>query len=88
MWQDPIVAETRALRDEYARQFDYSINAIFDDLMTKQAAHPERVVSFPARKPAAGAVAVRLSVPGRLHSEPATTTPGKPLCTSLSHWKR
>nr|VFJ93940.1 MAG: hypothetical protein BECKLFY1418A_GA0070994_103532 [Candidatus Kentron sp. LFY] len=70
MWQDPIVAETRTLRDEYARQFDYSIDGIFDDLMAKQAAHPERVVSFPARKPAAGTVAVRPSVPGRLHSEP------------------
>jgi hypothetical protein len=42
MWQDPIVAETRALRDEYARQFNYSIDDIFEDLMTKQAAHPER----------------------------------------------
>nr|VFJ71164.1 MAG: hypothetical protein BECKFM1743A_GA0114220_105783 [Candidatus Kentron sp. FM]VFJ71514.1 MAG: hypothetical protein BECKFM1743C_GA0114222_106003 [Candidatus Kentron sp. FM]VFK18932.1 MAG: hypothetical protein BECKFM1743B_GA0114221_105844 [Candidatus Kentron sp. FM] len=56
MWQDPIVAETRALRDEYAREFNYSIDAIFDDLMLKQALHPERVVSFPARRPAAGAV--------------------------------
>lgn len=64
MWQDPIVAETRALRDEYARQFDYSIDAIFDDLMAKQAAHPERVVSFPARKPAAGVAAIRSSVSG------------------------
>ena len=51
MWQDPIVAETRALRDEYARQFNYDINGIFKDLMAKQAAHPERVVAFPPRKP-------------------------------------
>lgn len=50
MWQDPIVAETRALRDEYARQFNYDINDIFKDLMAKQAAHPERVVAFPPRK--------------------------------------
>ena len=56
MWQDPIVAETRALRDEYARQFNYDINGIFKDLMAKQAAHPERVVAFPPRKPTNNAV--------------------------------
>ncbi|MDS4028875.1 MAG: hypothetical protein RKO66_02220 [Candidatus Contendobacter sp.] len=50
MWKDPIVAETRALRDEYARQFNYDADAIFEDLIKKQAAHPERVVSLPPRK--------------------------------------
>ena len=50
MWQDPIVAETRSLRDEYARQFNYDADAIFEDLMAKQAMHPERVVSLPPRK--------------------------------------
>jgi hypothetical protein len=50
MWQDPIVAETRALRDEYARQFNYDIDAIFADLIARQAMHPERLVSFPPRK--------------------------------------
>ena len=32
MWQDPIVAETRALRDEYARQFNYDAAAIYQRL--------------------------------------------------------
>jgi hypothetical protein len=50
MWKDPIVAEIRSLRDEYARQFDYDADAIFDDLIKKQAMHPERVVSLPPRK--------------------------------------
>jgi hypothetical protein len=50
MWQDPIVAETRKLRDEYASQFNYDADAIFEDLMEKQAAHPERVVSLPPCK--------------------------------------
>ena len=52
MWQDPIVAETRALRDEYARQFNYDIAAIFADIAAKEALHPEGVVSFPPRRPA------------------------------------
>jgi hypothetical protein len=61
MWQDPIVAETRALRDEYARQFNYNINDIFKDLMAKQAAHPERVVAFPPRKLKVSAVVTQQS---------------------------
>jgi len=36
MRQDPIVAETRALRDEYARQFNYDIGAIFEDLVAQR----------------------------------------------------
>lgn len=59
MWQDPVVAETRALRDEYARQFNYNINDIFKDLMAKQAAHPERVVAFRPRKPTVSTVAAQ-----------------------------
>lgn len=50
MWKDPIVAETRAARDEYARQFNYNADAIFEDLIKKQAMHPERVVALPSRK--------------------------------------
>ena len=50
MWQDPIVTETRKLRDEYSRQFNYNADAIFEDLMAKQAMHPERIVSLPPRK--------------------------------------
>lgn len=63
MWQDPVVSETRALRDEYARQFNYDIGAMCKDLMAQQATHPERVVSFAPRKPAVSAVAPRQGTP-------------------------
>lgn len=63
MWQDPIVSETRALRDEYARQFNYNIGAMCKDLMAQQATHPERVVSFPPRKPAVSVVAPQQGTP-------------------------
>lgn len=56
MWRDPIVAETRALRDEYARQFNYDIDKIFKDLMKKQAAHPERIVALKPQKPTVSVV--------------------------------
>ncbi len=73
MWQDPVVAETRALRDEYARQFNYDINEIFKDLMAKQAAHPERVVAFPPRKPSVSAVLAQSGKGGCLARPPLTT---------------
>ena len=32
MWNDPIVEETRRLRDEYSAKLNYSIHAIAEDL--------------------------------------------------------
>ena len=32
MWTDPIVEETRRIRDEHAKRFDYNVRAIFEDL--------------------------------------------------------
>nr|VFJ48383.1 MAG: hypothetical protein BECKDK2373B_GA0170837_102033 [Candidatus Kentron sp. DK] len=68
MWQDPIVAETRALRDEYARQFNYNSNEIFKDLMEKQAAHPERVVAFSPRKPTVSTVTAQQDPPADIRA--------------------
>ena len=51
MWQDPIVKETRVLREQYASQFDHDLDAIFEDIRKRQAASGKKLVSFPARKP-------------------------------------
>jgi hypothetical protein len=32
MWTDPIVEETRRIRDEHAKFYNYDLRAIFDDL--------------------------------------------------------
>ena len=44
MNEDPIVAEVRRVRDKLARQFNYDMHAIFDDLRarehTEDPAHP------------------------------------------------
>lgn len=32
MWTDPIVEETRRVRDEHAKKFNYDIRVIFEDL--------------------------------------------------------
>jgi hypothetical protein len=51
MWQDPIVAETRALREQYASQFGHDAEAIFQDILRRQAAPGKALVSYPPRKP-------------------------------------
>ncbi len=51
MWQDPIVQETRRLREEYAAQFKGNSEAMFQDILRRQAAHKERLVCFKPRSP-------------------------------------
>jgi hypothetical protein len=51
MWRDPIVEEIHQIREEYARQFDFDINAICKDIQAKQRESGRKLVSFPARKP-------------------------------------
>ena len=46
MWNDPVVEETRKLRDEYAALFDYDLRAIYLDLKKKEEQHKEKVVSL------------------------------------------
>ena len=52
MWQDPIVQETRALREQYAQQFNHDPVAIYEDIVKRQAAPGRKLVSFPPRRPA------------------------------------
>ena len=51
MWQDPIVAETRALREEYAKQFNNDRAAILADIARREAMPGKVLVSRPPRKP-------------------------------------
>jgi hypothetical protein len=51
MKEDPILAEMRALRDEYAAAFGHDPDAIFQDLLRLQAQHPGKLVHFPPRRP-------------------------------------
>ena len=48
---DPIVEEVRQAREEYARQFNYDLHVICEDLRRSQAASGALVVSFPKRPP-------------------------------------
>ena len=52
MNDDPIVQEVRKARDEYAKKFDYDLDAICRDLQEKQQQPGKQVVSFPPKRPA------------------------------------
>jgi hypothetical protein len=51
MWKDPIVEETRQLREQYASQHNHDIDAIFRDIQQRQAKSEDQIVSFPSREP-------------------------------------
>ena len=51
MWQDPIVKETRELREEYAAKFNHDLDAIFEDILERQSKTEREVVSLPPRRP-------------------------------------
>ena len=50
MWEDPIVAEVRKLREAHAAQFNYDLTAIYRDLKQQEKASGQVFVSFPPRQ--------------------------------------
>jgi len=50
MWKDPIVTETRSLREQYANQFGHNADAIFQDILRRQAESGKKLVLFAHRK--------------------------------------
>jgi len=51
MWKDPVVEETRKLREQYASKFNHDIDAIYEDIQRGQDQSVKKTVSLPARKP-------------------------------------
>jgi len=51
MYDDPIVAEIRRLRDEYAQRFGYDLDAICRDLREQQERGARRVVKREPKRP-------------------------------------
>jgi hypothetical protein len=50
MWTDEIVEEIHRIREEYAKSFNYDLEAIFADLRKKEAESGREVVTL-SRKP-------------------------------------
>lgn len=51
VWEDPIVAETRALRQQLMDEVGNDLDALIEFLKTRELEHPERLVSLPPRTP-------------------------------------
>ena len=53
MWIDPIVEETRALREAFFKQYGNDAKAMLKDTLKRQAeaGDAQNLVSFPPRRP-------------------------------------
>jgi hypothetical protein len=49
MWEDPIVAEVRKIREEYAAQFGYDLQSLCRALKERELQDSRAKVSFPPR---------------------------------------
>lgn len=49
MRDDPVVEEVRRVREEYAKQFNYDLQAMAADLHKREQDHPEKLVTFPPK---------------------------------------
>ena len=50
MYKDEIIEEIRKNREEYVKSFGYDLNAIFQDLKTKQNAHPHKIAQLKIKR--------------------------------------
>jgi hypothetical protein len=50
MWQDPIVAEVRRVRQAHAAQLGFDLEAIYKDLKAQEKKGQRRMISFPPRR--------------------------------------
>ena len=50
MQKDPIVEEIRAIREAYAAQFGYDLDAIYRDLKEQEQEGDQELVSFPPKR--------------------------------------
>jgi hypothetical protein len=50
MWTDEIVEEIHRIREEYAKSFNYDLDAIFADLRKKEAASGSEVVNLSRKR--------------------------------------
>jgi len=51
MWTDKILEETRKIRESYALEHNYDIDAIFNDIQKRQSRKKRKLITRPPRKP-------------------------------------
>jgi hypothetical protein len=62
MSSDLIVEEIRRLRDEYAKQFNYDLKAMFEDLRQEQRTSGRTIVSLPAKRASSSRATIKQPV--------------------------
>jgi hypothetical protein len=50
MWKDPVVEEVRAIRDEYAKKFNYDLVEICHDIREQEVKSNRELVTLPPRR--------------------------------------
>ncbi|HVE70785.1 MAG TPA: hypothetical protein VNI54_05395 [Thermoanaerobaculia bacterium] len=51
MWEDPIVKETRAAREELLERFDYDLDALCEYLQQQEMESDKKAVTLEPRRP-------------------------------------
>ncbi len=51
MWEDPIVKETRAAREELLKRFNYDLDALCAHLEQQEAKSEKKAVTLEPRRP-------------------------------------
>jgi hypothetical protein len=64
VWEDPIVAETRALRQQLMDEVGNDLDTLVAYLRERELEHPERLVTLPPRRPVVTATVEEVK-PGR-----------------------
>jgi hypothetical protein len=54
MWEDPIVKETRAAREELLERFNYDLDALCEYLQQQESRSSKKAVTLEPRSPTAG----------------------------------
>jgi hypothetical protein len=50
MYKDEILEEIHKYREDYAKSFNYDLQAIFEDIRKKQAASGRKMISVPLKQ--------------------------------------
>ena len=50
MWIDPVVEEIRQAREAYAAQFDFDLDAIYEDIKRQERESGRRLVTLPLKR--------------------------------------
>jgi hypothetical protein len=73
MWEDPIVADVRKIREDYAAQFNFDLQARYRALKEREQRDPRPKVSFPPKP----AKLVRKAKPAAVLAEGKTPYKGE-----------